>query len=55
MLQGPIVIKVFTQIGIEEPAYTKYAITDFHLVLWILISVNVTIYRTDISLQGLSK
>jgi hypothetical protein len=47
ILQRRQIVKALgNQIDIEDPAYTKYAITDFHLIAWILISVNVTIYRT---------
>ena len=31
---------------IEDPAYRKYAITDFHSIVWMFITVIVTIYRT---------
>ena len=34
------------QIDIEDPAYTKYYQISFQSIVWILISVNVTIYRT---------
>ena len=33
-------------IDIEDLAYRKYAITDFHSIVWMLIAVIVTIYRT---------
>ena len=48
MLQRQIVVKgLGKQIDIEYPAYTKYdASTSFQSIVWILISVNVTIYRT---------
>jgi hypothetical protein len=49
MLQRQIVIKAFgNQIDIEDPAYRKYAITDFHSIIRMLVSVIVTIYRTVI-------
>jgi hypothetical protein len=31
---------------IEDPVCVKYAIASFHSIAWIIISVNVTIYRT---------
>jgi hypothetical protein len=34
------------QMDIEDPAYRKYAITDFHSIVWMFIAVIVTIYRT---------
>jgi hypothetical protein len=34
------------QIDIETPAFKKSAITSFHYLNWMLISVNVTIYTT---------
>ena len=33
-------------IDIEDLAYRKYAITDFHSIVWMFIAVIVTIYRT---------
>jgi hypothetical protein len=32
-------------IDIEDLAYRKYAITDFHSIVWMFISVIVTMYR----------
>jgi hypothetical protein len=47
MLQRQIVIRgLGKQIDIEDSACTKYAGTSFQSIVWILISVNVTIYRT---------
>ena len=47
MLQRQIVIKALgTRIGIEELVCIKYAGTSFHSIACMLISVNVTIYRT---------
>jgi hypothetical protein len=48
MFQRQIVVKdLGKQIDIEDPAYTKYdAGTSFQSIVWISISVNVTIYRT---------
>ncbi len=52
MLQRQIVIKALgTVIDVEELVRIKYAGTSFHCIDWMLISVNVTIYRT-ISIQG---
>jgi hypothetical protein len=51
MLQRQIVKFLGKQIDIEDPAYTKYAGTSFQSIIWIFISVNVTIYRT-VSLQS---
>jgi hypothetical protein len=46
MLQRQIVVKALdTQIDIEDLAYRKYAITDFHSIIWMFIAVIVTIYR----------
>jgi hypothetical protein len=45
MLQRQIVKVLDRQIDREYPVYTKYAGTNFHSV-GLLISVNVTIYRT---------
>ena len=46
MLQRQIVVKAFgNQIDIEDPVYRKYAIVDFHLIVWMFIAVSVTIYR----------
>jgi hypothetical protein len=46
MLQRQIIKAVGNQIDIEYPAYIKYAGTSFHFLDCMLISVNVTIYRT---------
>jgi hypothetical protein len=47
MLQRQIVVKSLDmQIDIEDPGYIKYAYTTFGSIVWIFISVNVTIYRT---------
>ena len=41
-----IVIKTLDyQIDIEDPVCMKYASTSFHSIVWVFISVNVTIYR----------
>jgi hypothetical protein len=46
MLQRQIVIKgLGKQIDVEDPAYRKYAIADFHSIVWMFIAVSVTIYR----------
>jgi hypothetical protein len=45
MLQRQIVKESDTQIDIKYLAYRKYAITDFHSVVWMFIAVIVTIYR----------
>jgi hypothetical protein len=52
MLQGQIVKDLGNQIDIEGPDGMKYAITSFHYLDWMLISVNVTIYRTNTPPQG---
>ena len=45
--QRQIVVKALgNQIDTKDPLYTKYAITGFQSIVWIPISVNVTIYRT---------
>ena len=42
-----IVVKALVkQIDIEYPVCIKYTSTSFHSISWMLISVNVTIYRT---------
>ena len=46
ILQRQVIKAVGHQIDVEYTAYTKYALTSFHSIAWILISVNVTIYRT---------
>jgi hypothetical protein len=46
MLQQRQIVKASdTQIGIEDLAYRKYAITDFRSIIWMFIAVIVTIYR----------
>ena len=53
MLQRQIVIKAFgTQIDIEDLVCIKYAGTSFHSLAWMLVSINVTIYRTNTPPQG---
>jgi hypothetical protein len=44
--QRQIVSTVDNQIEIEDLVCTKYASTSFHSIDWMIISVNVTIYRT---------
>jgi hypothetical protein len=46
MLQRQIVKGLGKQIDIEDLAYRKYVITDFHSVVWMFIAIIVTIYRT---------
>jgi hypothetical protein len=47
MLQQRQIIKAFVwQVNTEYLRRIKYAITDFHSIVWVFISVNVTIYRT---------
>jgi hypothetical protein len=47
MLQRQIVVKALgKQMDVEDPAYRKYAIVDFHSIVWMFIAVIVTIYRT---------
>ena len=47
--QRQIVNALGKQIDIEDPDGMKYAIISFHYLDWrLLISVNVTIYRTAI-------
>jgi hypothetical protein len=46
MIQRQIAKTLGKQIDIGDPTYTKYAITSFHSIAWLLISVNVTIYST---------
>ena len=42
-----IVVKgLGNQIDTKDALYTKYAITGFQSLVWIPISVNVTIYQT---------
>jgi hypothetical protein len=53
MLQRRQIVKaVANQIDIENLPYAKYAITSFHSIARILISVNVTIYRTNTPSQN---
>ncbi len=42
-----IVNDLGNQIDIEYTLYMKYPITYFHSITWMLISVNVTIHRTQ--------
>jgi hypothetical protein len=52
-MQRQIIKTLSNQIDIEDPAYRKYAITDFHSIVWMFIVVIVTIYRNTIeSSQG---
>ena len=52
MLQREIVIKGFgTQIDIDDPLCMKYASTSFHSIVWVFISINVTIYRDCITTE----
>jgi hypothetical protein len=44
--QRQIVKSLDNQINVEDPRRRKYAIIYFHSILWILIYVIVTIYRT---------
>jgi hypothetical protein len=47
ILQRRQVIKgIGNQIDVEDPRCTKYANVSFHYLNWMLISVNVTTYRT---------
>jgi hypothetical protein len=47
MLQRQIIVKdLCKQIDIEDPECRKYTIASFLSMAWMLISVNVTIYRT---------
>jgi hypothetical protein len=47
MLQQRQIVKALgKQINIEDPICVKYATTSFHYLDWLLISVNVTTYRT---------
>jgi hypothetical protein len=49
MLQERQIVKALDkQIGIEYPICIKSDITNSHSIDWMLISVNVTIYRTVI-------
>jgi hypothetical protein len=46
MIQKQIVVKgLGKQIDIEDPAYTKYAVTSFQSIVWMLIFDIVTIKR----------
>jgi hypothetical protein len=52
MLQRQIVVNgLGKQIDIEDPAYKKYAGTSFQSIVWMLISVIVTIKRNAAVLQ----
>ena len=47
MLQRRQIVKSLgNDIDIEDPVYAKDATTSFLSIAWMLISVNVTIYRT---------
>jgi hypothetical protein len=47
MLQQRQIVKALDKyVNIEDPVSTKYAITDFHSIVWMFISIDVTIYRT---------
>jgi hypothetical protein len=47
MLQQIQIVKVLdNQVDIEDPRYVKDVFMSFHHLDWLLISVNVTIYRT---------
>jgi hypothetical protein len=47
MLQRQIVIKELgNQIDAKDPLYTKYVITGFQFIAWMIVFVDVTIYRT---------
>jgi len=47
MLQQRQIVKALgNQINTKDPLYIKYAITGFHSTAWMIIYVNVTIYRT---------
>jgi hypothetical protein len=35
------------QIGIEDPKRVKYTFISFYNLDWMLVSINVTIYRTN--------
>jgi hypothetical protein len=39
------------QIDIEDPVCRKYAIVDFHLIIWMFVAVSVTIYRNAAALS----
>ena len=41
-----IVKALVNQVNVEDPLCTKYASTSFHSIDWMIISVNVTVYRT---------
>jgi hypothetical protein len=50
--QRQIVVKgLGKQIDVEDPAYRKYAIVDFHSIVWMFIAVSVTIYRNAAALS----
>ena len=46
MLQRQIIKTLDKQIGTDNLAYTKYTIASFLFMAWMIISVNITIYRT---------
>ena len=41
-----MLIGIGKQMDVEDSAYRKYAIVDFHSIVWMFISNSVTIYRT---------
>jgi hypothetical protein len=51
MLQIQRVNALGKQIGIEDPAYTKYAGTTFQCIVWMMIFDIVTIKRNAAVLQ----
>ena len=52
MLKRQILVKALgKQIDIEDPAYTKYASTSVHSIVWMLIFDIVTIKRNAAALQ----
>ena len=52
MLQAQIVVKAIgKQVDIKYLGPMEYAITYFHSITWMLISANVTIYRTIAPVQ----
>ena len=52
MLQRQIVKELGNQIGIEDLVRIKYAGTSFQSMVWMLISVIVTIKRNFVVLQS---
>ena len=48
MLQRRQIVKALgKQIDVEDPDGMNYASTSFHSIAWMVISVKVTIYRTN--------